>query len=139
MQYTFTVDGQPQGKGRPRFSRYSNHVYTDRKTHDYESLVALSFMAAYPKAVPLDTAVSVLIVAYFGIPKGTTKHKRQLMESGAILHTVKPDADNVIKAVLDGLNGVVWLDDKQVTDLMIQKRYSNRPRVEVTITGGHMT
>ncbi len=135
MQYTFVVDGQPHAKHRPRFSRFSNHVFTEKSDHDYEALVMLSFLEKYPQAEPIDTAVSVVIRAFFSIPKGTTKNRRQLMESGAILHTVKPDADNVIKSVLDGLNGIAWRDDKQVTDLMIQKRYGNKPRIEVIITG----
>lgn len=138
IQYTFTIDGQPHAKHRPRFSRYSGRAYTMESDHSYESRVALAFMQAYPNAVPLETAVSVAIVAYFKIPKGATKARRKLMESGAILPTIKADIDNIAKAVLDGLNGVAWLDDKQVVILTAQKKYG-APRVECEIkTGGGM-
>ncbi len=46
----------------------------------------------------------------------------------------KPDLDNVVKIVMDGCNGVVWLDDKQVTRLVCVKRYGATPGVEAWAT-----
>ena len=46
---------------------------------------------------------------------------------------VKPDLDNVVKAVLDALNGVVYRDDAQVVNLVATKRYATEPRVEVYV------
>ena len=139
IQYTFIVPGNPHAKHRPRFSRYSNHAYTDASDHSYERYVKECFRYKYPLAEPIETAVSVCVVAYFKIPVSTVKSKRALMETETYPHTVKPDADNVLKAVLDGCNGIVWLDDRLVSDVSIQKRYSLKPRTEITITGGHMT
>jgi Holliday junction resolvase RusA-like endonuclease len=34
--------------------------------------------------------------------------------------------DNVIKAIFDACNGVVYLDDKQVVKLSMMKRYGER-------------
>lgn len=45
----------------------------------------------------------------------------------------KPDIDNVVKAVLDALNGVAYRDDTQVIELHVRKSYSEKPRVEVCI------
>jgi Holliday junction resolvase RusA-like endonuclease len=47
--------------------------------------------------------------------------------------TTKPDADNVVKAVFDGLNGVAFRDDVQVVDLRVRKRYSATPAVRVQL------
>jgi Holliday junction resolvase RusA-like endonuclease len=44
---------------------------------------------------------------------------------------VKPDLDNVAKAVLDAINGIVYVDDAQVINLVATKRYATDPRVEV--------
>jgi Holliday junction resolvase RusA-like endonuclease len=44
----------------------------------------------------------------------------------------KPDIDNVAKAVLDACH-VVYVDDKQVIRLVIEKEYSYDPRIEVYI------
>ena len=38
-----------------------------------------------------------------------------------IRHTKKPDADNLAKAVLDSLNGLIWVDDAQVCELSVSK------------------
>jgi Holliday junction resolvase RusA-like endonuclease len=48
---------------------------------------------------------------------------------------VKPDGDNLAKAALDGLKGIAWADDSQVCRLLVEKRYSMDPRVEIVIAG----
>ena len=48
--------------------------------------------------------------------------------------TKKPDADNVLKIVMDGLNGVAYEDDKQVVDATVHKRSWTDARVMVDIS-----
>jgi Holliday junction resolvase RusA-like endonuclease len=43
------------------------------------------------------------------------------------------DLDNLSKAVLDALKGIVWKDDKQVTGLILTKAFSSKPRTEVSL------
>ena len=38
-----------------------------------------------------------------------------------LLHTKKPDSDNLAKSVLDALNTILWLDDAQVCRLTVTK------------------
>lgn len=128
-RYNFTINGECVPKARPRFSKYG-HVYTTPKTRAYEKIVKTT---AIDKNVPcITTALKIKIMVYKSIPKSFSKEKRRLAESGKILPVVKPDIDNYVKAVLDGLNGILFLDDKQICDLSVGKRYSNYPRVEVT-------
>ena len=44
----------------------------------------------------------------------------------------KPDVDNIAKAVLDALNGIAYDDDKQITSLVIDKKYGE-PRIDVSM------
>lgn len=132
----FTVLGEPVGKSRPKFSTFNGHAmaYTPQKTVNYETLVKLSYQQQcngkpYDKDIPL----SAFISAYFPIPKSTSKKKHQQMQDGAIRHTKKCDADNLAKAVLDALNGIAFYDDSQVCELIVQKWYSDNPRVEISI------
>lgn len=67
-----------------------------------------------------------MITACFGIPKSTSKKARTAMLSGQTYPTKKPDVDNVVKIVLDALNGFAWHDDAQVIDLHISKTYTER-------------
>ena len=49
------------------------------------------------------------------------------------LNSQSKDLDNILK-MLDGLNGIVWGDDSQITDAVVRKRYSDRPRLEIIVT-----
>nr|DAV68510.1 MAG TPA: Endodeoxyribonuclease RusA [Caudoviricetes sp.] len=125
----FTIHGECVPKARPRFSKYG-HIYTTPKTRAYENIVKTT---AIDNNVPcITTALNIKIMVYKSIPKSFSKEKRRLAEMGKILPTVKPDVDNYVKAILDGLNGILFIDDKQICDLSVGKRYSNYPRVEVT-------
>lgn len=128
----FTILGEPQGKGRPKFSSRGKfvHVYTPKKTADYESLVREAY-GNLPKFN--DVPLSVCIKAFYPIPKSMSKKDRKLIEEGKKLPMVKPDIDNVSKIILDSLNEVAYNDDKQVVDLIVNKYYSEEPKVEVFI------
>lgn len=120
----FIVEGDPQGKARPRFSRRSGTVYTPSKTAKYEKEIRDSFLAAGGKMIPDGGYVTVAVDAYFKIPKSYTKRKRLDCEHNIIRPDKKPDIDNVLKAVLDALNKVAYEDDKQVVEVICRKWYS---------------
>lgn len=127
---TFKIDGQPQGKARPRFTK-SGHTYTPEKTKAYEEAVAWAYKSAGGKIN--GGYVTVNIAAFYKIPKSITKEKRGLIEKGLLKPSVKPDIDNVVKAVLDGLNGVAYCDDAQVIRMSATKAYSTEPSVVVEV------
>ena len=54
-------------------------------------------------------------------------------EARKLLLRVKEHADNVLKAVKDGMNGIVWVDDAQAVEYRISKRYSTAPGVCVSV------
>jgi Holliday junction resolvase RusA-like endonuclease len=56
------------------------------------------------------------------------------MKNREIRPTKKPDADNILKAVLDALNGLAYNDDSQIVSARIEKLYSDNPRVEIVIS-----
>jgi Holliday junction resolvase RusA-like endonuclease len=44
------------------------------------------------------------------------------------------DADNALKALLDALNGLLWVDDSQIEELHLWRRDDKaRPRVELVV------
>jgi Holliday junction resolvase RusA-like endonuclease len=139
-QINFTVPGAPVGKGRARSATrkgkggrtFIAHI-TPEKTANYESLIALAGHQAMAGAPPLEQACAVRLEIYVPVPASWSKKKQARALSGEVLPTTKPDIDNVEKAIFDGLNGVIWKDDVQVTDVIKKKRYSDTPRVEVTV------
>lgn len=121
----FIVDGKPQGKQRPRFSRISKTVYTPTKTAKYERRIAEAYTAAGGICFQSDCYVSVSVSAFFPVPKSYSKKKKQACIDGDIRPDKKPDMDNILKVVLDGLNSVAYEDDKQVIELTGRKYYAD--------------
>ena len=129
-QVIFTIKGEPRGKGRPRFTK-TGRVYTPSETSRYEELVKLSYLNN-AKGYKFTAPVKVTIKAYHKPPKKSKKVVEDML-NGRILPTKRPDADNVAKIILDGLNKVAWEDDTQVIEMMVAKRYSEEPLVAVII------
>ena len=126
--YTFCIPGEPVGKGRPRFDMRSGHAYTPAKTRTYEELVRWSYRGG-----PFFTgAVRMKVTAYLKVPQHLTQARLASIENGET-PTKKPDADNILKAVADALNGLAYKDDSQITTVTVYKRWSVDPRVDVQI------
>lgn len=133
MIYEFEIPGPVTGKGRPRINTYTCRAYTPNKTKEYEELAKQYFVLKYPRHIPIEGRVKVSIIAYFKIPKGTNKKNEELMLSGNISPTKKPDIDNIEKIVLDAMNTLAFKDDNQITKLEIEKVYSEEEKVYVKI------
>lgn len=139
---SFTIYGQPVGKGRARSAvrqiRGNTVVqhYTPQKTRNYEDAVGLAGALEMSKLglTPLACALRVELDIRIDIPKSWSKSKQADAMCGALKPTGKPDQDNIIKAVYDGLNGICWVDDAQICEGAQRKRYSTLPGVTVTIS-----
>ena len=136
MNVSFVIPGEPQGKGRPRFSM--QHGRTITRTPDetalYENLVKMEYrQQCRGIRFPDDAMLDVRVYAYYTIPASAGKKKRQAMLEKKIRPTKKPDFDNIGKVICDSLNGIAYRDDAQVVDGMVRKFYAEHPRVVVTI------
>ncbi|MBP6018783.1 MAG: RusA family crossover junction endodeoxyribonuclease [Burkholderiaceae bacterium] len=131
----FTVPGKPVGKGRPRAAKRGNHIqlYTPENTVNYESTVALVASQAMAGRSPIEGPVEVVMRLVVPVPKSWSKKKQQDALDGRLLPTTKPDKDNVVKAIFDAMNDIVWRDDVQVVDLTSRKRYGAVPCVQVVV------
>ena len=129
---TIELPGEPRGKGRPRFSRQSGRTYTDGATREYETNLRVLAGHVMGGRVPFQGALIVRVEAYFQPPASWSGKKRLAAQAGLVHHTTRPDADNLVK-MLDALNTVVWLDDKQIVDLQLIKSYSDRPRYVIEV------
>lgn len=128
-----TIPGQPQGKGRPRVGSFSGHarMFTPAKTVAYEGLIAHAAHQAMAGRPMLDGPLAVNLFLDCQVPASWSAKKQRAALAGELMPTTKPDADNVLKAVLDGCNGVLWRDDVQVVDVRVRKRYAAAPCVRM--------
>jgi Holliday junction resolvase RusA-like endonuclease len=132
---TFTVPGQPQGKGRPRVGKIGGHarLFTPEKTVAYEGLIAHAGSQAMQGRVPILGPVAVVVDMRCQVPASWSKKKQAQAMAGDLRPVSKPDQDNVLKALFDGLNGVTWKDDVQVVEIVSRKRYCETPGLFVEI------
>lgn len=132
---TYMVEGNPVGKGRPRFARRGNFVstYSPTKTRDYESVIKDAAKQAMGSSSPLETPVTVAIYITAPIPQSYSKKRTEACLSGSERPIKKPDIDNIAKCFLDAMNQVVYLDDTQVLTLHVTKVYGTVGMVEVMV------
>lgn len=137
---TFTVPGDPVGKGRPRATTIGGHarMYTPAKTAAYEQLVAVYASAAMKKAPLLEHPVRLRLGIYCKVPGTWSKKRRDDALAGIERPAKKPDLDNIVKALADGMNGIVWIDDSQIVELVCSKHYALEPHVNVSVTSPEM-
>ena len=124
------IDGDPVPKQRPRFGR--GRMFTPKPTIEYEQRVAEEYKAQKGEIFDLDP-VKLVIRAYYRIPKSASLRQQRACRTGMMVPTKRPDLDNIIKIIMDGLNGVAYADDKQVVYVTAGKEYSDTPRVEIEV------
>jgi Holliday junction resolvase RusA-like endonuclease len=97
---SFEVTGEPVSKARARFSK-TGHAYTPAATVAGEQKIAWSFKSAAKYR-----------------PTGDDEYR---VEAEFYCGGQRRDVDNMLKAILDALNGLAWADDNQVTEIYGKK------------------
>lgn len=116
------IPGDPVAQGRPRFARVGRHVrtYDPPKSRAWKAAARQVIALAMSCRPPLEGPLSVDIVAVFRCPASDCRRRPENMPHRRP-HAVRPDAENVGKAVLDAATGPLWRDDAQVSHLRIVK------------------
>ena len=117
----FEVATKPVPKGRPRFAR--GRVFTPSTTKNFEKLIHVQCGLAMTlqKFERLTGPVEVFIEFQYKRPKKTE------------LSCPRADIDNLVKAVLDGINGIAFDDDKQVQCLFASKNWGEADLITVKV------
>lgn len=135
MIASFVISGVPIAKGRPRLTTRSGfaRAYTPEKTRRFEAVVADQARAAIGPVDPYAGPVELEAHFFIPVPKSWPKRDKVAALAGDLRPQGKPDLDNYLKAVADGMNGVVYADDCQIVSVRITKRYGEEPGVAVTV------
>ena len=114
------IPGEPvaQGRGRATTANGRVRVFDPPKSRNWKATAQAHMIDQREGSRPWGGALSIVITAVFTMPK--SRHRKKTPRP-AEWHTKKPDADNIAKAVKDAATGVLWLDDKQIADLTVQK------------------
>lgn len=138
MTISFTIPGRLKGKVHHRSraltvaGRTFVQTYKDPSTRNAMAVVAHYASQAMTGLKPLEGPLAILVQVYVQPPASWSK-KRQ---NAAQWVTGKPDCDNALKLLCDALNGVVYRDDSQISEVVFHRRYSLREpeHVEVNVT-----
>lgn len=131
LLFHFTIPATPVAKGRARSSArigangkaFAKH-YTPAATRNFEALVKDFAQQAMAGGDPLTVPVDLLVEFRFRIPETWPKWKADLAAAGLVHHTKKPDCSNLVKAIEDACNGVLFRDDGQVVGMVTDKAWT---------------
>lgn len=129
---SITLAGPPLGKGRVRFVKATGRTFTPERTVTFESRLAFEAQHVMNGRPLLEGPLSVSMRVFMAIPESKPKRWKADALARRVFPTKKPDADNFAK-MLDALNMIVWVDDSQIVELGVCKRYSDAPRMEITV------
>lgn len=131
----FVVPGEAVGKGRPRVTTIGGHarMFTPAKTASYENLIAIAAQTAMAGRELIAGPVLMELKIIVSVAQSWSKKKRAEALAGEVKPTKKPDIDNVLKAICDGINGIVFKDDVQVTNVSMSKKFGETPAVMVRV------
>ena len=129
---SFTVQGEPIAKARPRLGK-AGIVYTPKRTRTWEQMVAVYAMQEMRGSPAMLGPLQISIVATFEIPKSWPAWKKKQAYLGRLGHTSKPDWDNLGKAIADACNGIVFRDDSQIVSGTISKKFGEKQMVRIEI------
>jgi Holliday junction resolvase RusA-like endonuclease len=127
--FRMTVQEKAVSKERPRFAK--GHAYTSKRTRDFENMIESNARLVMTNDIA-DYPLKLQMHLVFEIPKSWPKWKREL----AILHRLFPskgDVDNKVKAVTDALNGVAYIDDRQIVQQDVMSYYGATANI-ITLT-----
>ena len=138
MIIRFEVPGPPIAAKRPRFARKGQFVrtYDPQSNVEYKEAVRYAFLHTVPdevlEQVPFPRDVPLAMSVFFRFPRpkghfGTGRNADKLKPSAPKHHIVKPDCDNLLKLIKDGLSKSAWHDDNQICRYdRVEKTYVER-------------
>lgn len=123
---TYVYEGDVVPKERPRMGK-SGKMYTPKETREFESK-----LAAWGELMGMDGVPFPLKVT-LNIYEPTDDPALRMQSLMGLTYNDKGDLDNLVKAILDGLNKIAWKDDKQIVKLHAARRWSRRSGFMLTL------
>lgn len=124
----FSMKIVPKPSPRPRLSKQGYHFYVKGAADNKKAI------AKYVKRHIICTRTEIDIRAYLPTPVSSMSNVEiYLAEAGMISPVGGSDVDNLMKTYLDMIQGHLLLNDNIVTKGTLEKFYSLKPRLEITI------
>lgn len=128
---SFIIYQVPKPTPRPRYSGKTYCFYV-KGASDNRKLFEEWFVKEDIKLITTPTTFQC--VTYLPIPESMSVPQKVLAELGYISPISKPDWDNLAKTYCDMIQGTLLYDDALIVEGSLLKRYSTKPRIEITIS-----
>jgi Holliday junction resolvase RusA-like endonuclease len=109
------------------------YSYKTGGTRHYQAWLRQAAQEAMGDRDLFDGPVVLVMSAFMLIPKSMRKSDRILAEQELLPVTKRSDTTQLLKAAEDAFNQVVWTDDSHISDHVLKRRYSPRPRLEIEV------
>lgn len=113
----YILPGKPIPLQRPRFIK--GHVFDPQSSEKMHLRTYLRFLL--PKNHLIVEGPVELYITFF---------MKQSKKSTAIEHITVPDLSNMVKFYEDLCTGILYVDDRQITKIIADKKYDKNPRTE---------
>jgi Holliday junction resolvase RusA-like endonuclease len=112
--YNLFVEGEPKAQPRPRKGQYGN-FYNPDTVGPWKETIQIFFLTQRKNMI---TGPVILTATFFF-------HKDKGLHGKIVPHIQKPDADNLIKPVMDALTQIgVYTDDSRVFSKKVEKYWT---------------
>jgi len=134
----FTIIIPPTGQMRARTrafrvgDRLTSRAHKHEKQEAEEGRIGALLLGHRPPE-PLQGPLILVVRAYLPIPQSQSKKWKAAALACQIAPEKKPDWDNLGKNLCDVMNGIFWVDDKQIVDGRVIKLYGDPARWEIEI------
>ncbi len=129
--FEFVFCEPPRGKERPRMciKNGKTFVFTPRATRNYETRLAIFVeklmrkknFKTFPPQTPIKCEITAIYPVFKNLKRSDENFTKPAIQ--------KPDADNVLKIIFDGLNGILYDDDAQICNIFFTKVYGEEPKI----------
>lgn len=117
MKVKFAVEGDAVPQSRPRFTR-NGHAYIPARSRQWRDNLRIEAFKAMDGREPMTGEVSLVVGVYRRYAPSSPRFG---------------DVDNHLKQVADALNGICYVDDRQIVEATAAKHRDKEPHIEILI------
>ena len=100
----------------------------------YQQTIQAKCLEAWATKPLIETAVEIHLEFVRSYPKNLPKREASLERKVREAICRKPDLDNMVKAAIDGVKGIIIKDDTVVVKLSAEKRFGPEPKTVITVS-----
>lgn len=125
LRIKIPMEPVPKARARTAISSNGNvYSYTPERTVTAENTI-ITYLKPYEnRAFNEETPIKISLTFYL--------RKTRARKKTELLPILKKDIDNLSKTVLDGMNGLLFYDDSQITTLIARKRWVSQTDHKMT-------